>query len=77
MADRLSWQVERVLVDQTINTPAGDTIVVNYIYYVTGDGNHGVVYVPVDRFNEKNVADAIRPDAKRLDAIAALAENVQ
>lgn len=77
MADRLSWQVERVLVDQTTNTPAGDTVVGSLVYYVTGDGNHGVVFVPNDRFNAKNVADAIRPDARRLDEVAALAENVR
>lgn len=75
--DRLSWQVERVVVDQTTNTPAGDTVVGNYVYYVTGDGNHGVVFVSNDKFNAKNVAEAIRPDAKRLDEVAALTENMR
>lgn len=74
MAERLSWQVERVLVDQTTNTPAGDTVVGSYVYYVTGEGNHGVVFVPNDRFNEKHVAEVVRRDARRLDTVAALAE---
>jgi hypothetical protein len=75
MADRLSWQVERVVTDQTINTAAGDTIVVNYVYFVTGDGNHGVIYCPTDTFNKAHVAKLIRPAARELDDVAALAEN--
>jgi len=76
MADRLSWQVERVVTDQTINTPAGDTLVVNYVYYVTGNGNHGVITCPTDTFNKKHVADLIRPNARELDDVAALAEGL-
>lgn len=77
MPGKLSWQVERVLVDQTVNTPAGDTVVGSYVYYVTGQGNHGVVFVPNDKFSPKHVADAIRPHARVLDDIAALAEGMQ
>lgn len=76
MADRLTWQVERVVTDQTINTAAGDTLVVNYVYFVTGDGNHGVVYCPTDKFSKKEVADLIRPNARKLDEIASLAEGM-
>lgn len=76
MADRLSWQVERVVTDQTVNTPSGDTLVVNYVYYVTGDGNHGVVYIPTDKWDTKRVAETIRPAARLLDEVASLAEGM-
>lgn len=76
MADRLSWQVERVVTDQTINTAAGDTLVVNYVYFVTGHGNHGVIYCPTDTFTRKHVTDLIGPKARVLDEIAALAEGM-
>jgi len=76
MADRLTWQVERVVTDQTTNTAAGDTLVVNYVYFVTGDGNHGVVYCPTNKFNKKEVSDLIHPAARTLDEIAALAHNM-
>lgn len=76
MADRLTWQVERVVTDQTVNTAAGDTLVVNYVYFKTGDGNHGVIQCPTDTFNKKHVADLIRPAARELDEIAALAEGM-
>ena len=72
----LSWQVERVVTDQTINTPAGDTVVGNYVYYVTGNGNHGVVFVQSGKFTSKHVADAIRADAKVLDDISSLSEGM-
>lgn len=74
MADRLSWAVERVVPDQTTNTPAGDTVVGSYVYYVTGDGNHGVVFISNDKFNKDHVTTAVRRDARRLDEIAALTE---
>lgn len=77
MADRLSWQVERVVTDQTVNTPSGDTLVVNYVYYVTGDGNHGVVYIPTDKWNTKHVSEEIRRHARLLDEVAGLAEHMR
>lgn len=76
MADRLTWQVERVVTDQTVNTPAGDTLVVNYVYFVTGDGNHGVIQCPTDKFTTKEVADLIRHQARLLDDVAKLSEGI-
>jgi len=73
---RLSWQTERVVTDQVINTPAGDTVVGNYVYYVTGEGNHGVVFVSADKWNTKHVTERVRADAKQLDEIAALTEGM-
>lgn len=76
MAGRTSWQVERVIVDQTVNTPAGDTVVGNYVYFVTGQGNHGVVFISNDHFNPKHVAEQIRPAAQKLDEVAQLSEGI-
>jgi len=73
---RLSWQIERVVTDQVINTPAGDTVIGNYVYYVTGEGNHGVVFLPHDKWSAKHVTEKVRADAKVLDEIAALTEGM-
>jgi len=60
--------------DQTVNTPANQTIVGSYVYFITGDGNHGTVFVSNDKFNEKNVAEAIRAEAKKIDLVGRLRE---
>jgi len=73
---RLSWQTERVVTDQVINTPSGDTVVGNQVYYVTGEGNHGVVFIPIDKWNAKHVTETVRASAKLLDEIAALSEGM-
>lgn len=76
MAPRHSWRVESVKTDQTVNTPSNDTVVGVYVYYVTGEGNHGAVFLANDKFNHANVTAAIREDAKKLDEIGALSEGM-
>lgn len=76
MAPRHSWSVESVATDQTINTPSNQTVVGAYVYFVTGEGNHGAVFLSNDKFNHANVTAAVRAEAKKLDEIAALSEGM-
>ncbi len=71
-----SWKVTNVITDQTVNTGANDTQVGNTVYFVTGDGNEGSVFIPANRWTHQNVKDAIRPEAIKLDEIAKLSENM-
>lgn len=76
MAPRHSWQIESVATDQTINTPSNQTVVGVYVYFVTGNGNHGAVFLSNDKFTHENVKTAVRAEAIKLDEIAALSENM-
>lgn len=76
MARGLSWEVESVKTDQTINTPSNDTVVGAYVYFVTGEGNHGAVFLSNDKFNSANVTAAIHREAKKLDDISNLSHNM-
>jgi hypothetical protein len=72
---RLSWKVTSVATDQTVTDQSNNVVIGSYIYYFTGNGNRGVVFIDNDHLKPDNVQTAIRTDARNLDAIAALAEN--
>ena len=76
MASGHSWRVTNVLMDQTINTGANDTVVGNYVYFMTGDGWEGNVFIPANKWSHAAVADAIRPAAKQLDEVGKLSEGM-
>jgi hypothetical protein len=65
----VTWQVTSQTVDQTTNDAAGNTLVGSYIYYQTGRGNTGVVFVPKNLLTEDHVKKVIHEDAKTLDTI--------
>lgn len=71
---RLSWRVTSQVVDQTTIDAAGNVIVGSYIYYTTGEGNKGVVFVPNNKRTAKSVQAAIHADAMLLDEIGQLFE---
>lgn len=72
--ERLGWKVTSQVVDQTTTDTAGNVVVGSYIYYITNEGNRGVVFVDNDHLTTKHVQETIRADAKRLDDIGRLAE---
>jgi len=74
MALRHSWEIESVATDQTINTPSNQTVVGVYVYFVTGEGNHGAVFLSNDKFTHENVKTEVRNEAKKLDEISNLSE---
>lgn len=77
MAPRLSWRVESVATDQTINTPSNQTVVGVYVYFVTGEGNHGAVFLSNDKFTHENVTAAVHAEAQKLDQIGRLSHGME
>lgn len=71
-----SWRITRQIVDQTTNDDAGNTVVGAYIYFVTGDGNTGVVFIPNNLLNHDHVKATVKAQAKTLDTIGRLHENM-
>jgi hypothetical protein len=72
----VTWQVTSQQVDQTVNNAAGNTEVGSYIYYATGRGNSGVVFIPNNLLpNRTHVKQVIHASAKLLDEIGMLTHN--
>lgn len=74
MANRHSYEVTSISTGQTIADESGNVQVGSIVYFMTGEGNKDSVFVPDNRFTEDNVKAAIRPRAKKVDRIAALAD---
>jgi hypothetical protein len=74
MADPTTWQITGQATDQVINTPAGRTLVGVQVFFLTGDGNEGSVFMPNNLYNEKNVHAAIRKQATVLDRVGQMTE---
>lgn len=72
MAPRVSWQITNQVNGQTINDNAGNTIVGSYIYFTTGRGNQGVVFVSDAQRTEANVKTAVHNEAVLIDSIGML-----
>lgn len=72
MAPKHSWQVTSVVGDQVIPTQAGQTITGSYVYFLTGDGNEGSVFVPNAIFNHDTVERMVREAAIKLDRVASI-----
>lgn len=69
-----SWQVTDIITNQTVPNGAGNVVVGSYVYFITGDGNQGSVFIQDTRFTEHNVQTAVREAARKLDRIGRLAE---
>jgi hypothetical protein len=70
---RLTWAVTSVTVDQVKSDNAGHVIEGSYVYYLTGDGHDGVVFVPNSVFGDAaKVKAAIHESAHKLEAVYAL-----
>ena len=72
MAGHSGWSIVGQTTDQVINTDAGQTITGTYIYFRTGNGNRGSVFVADDHYNTKNVHAAVSAKAEQVDEVAAL-----
>lgn len=70
------WVVTSQVPDQIINTDAGKTETGTYIYFVTGDGNSGVVFVANRHYNPKTVKNVLHAQAQLIDEIGALSSGV-
>lgn len=74
MPSDFSWRITRQQPNQTTNDETGNTIVGTYVYYQTGDGNSGVVFIPDNLYNEKHVTETVRASARLLDKVGRLSE---
>jgi hypothetical protein len=71
---RLSWNITSQVNGQTVNDNAGNTIVGAYIYFRTGEGNQGVVFVPDNQRTEAKVKEVVHAEAQLIDGIGRLAQ---
>lgn len=73
---KTGWQITSQLSDQFENTAAGQTVLGVRVYFITGNGNEGSVFVPQNLYTVRNVQERVRAQAQLLDDIGALAENL-
>lgn len=76
MAGHSGWVVTSQVTDQIINTNAGQTVVGTYVYFITGDGNEGSVFVPDVHYSAKTVTAMIEARADVLDEVGRLAHKI-
>lgn len=67
------WTVTAQVTDQVIVTNAGQTVVGTYVYFTTGDGNNGNVFVPDEHYSAKKVRQMVHAKAELIDEIGNLA----
>lgn len=72
MAKHSGWRITAQLTDQIDNTNAGQVITGVRVYFVTGNGNEGEVFIPNIHYNAKTVEQAVHNAASNLDGIGAL-----
>ena len=66
------WVITGQLANQIRNTPTSGTVEGTYIYFVTGDSNAGVVFVPDAVYpHKKRVREMIHAQATLMDEIGA------
>lgn len=67
------WVVTSQLANQVKNTPTNGTVEGTYIYFTTGDGNSGAVFVPDNIYPHKAKVQAlIHAQAAHMDDIGKL-----
>ena len=66
------WKITDQVSDQVQNTRAGATVTGVQIYFVTGDGNDGSVFVMDQHYNAANVRKVVQAKANLIDEVGAL-----
>lgn len=69
-----AWQITRQEADQTRNDASGNVQIGSNIYFTTGQGNQGVVFVPDNLLTINHVKATVRAAAKLMDDIGVLSE---
>lgn len=71
------WEVTGQLSNQVRNTPTNGTVEGTWIYFTTGDGNSGAVFVPDNIYlHKKKVHAMIAAQALLMDEIGNLSEPI-
>jgi hypothetical protein len=69
------WKITAQLTDQVENTTAGQTVIGVRIYFITGSGNEGSVFIPNQQYTAKNVHSRVKVQAELIDEIGELSDN--
>lgn len=72
-----SWTVTGQVTDQVRVTDAGQTIEGAQVYFTTGEGQTGSVFVPDTQYTEAKVRQMIEHRAAQLDAVFNLASGAE
>jgi len=73
MATAGSYTITRQATDQYDFSNPGDPVLGTQVYFTTGDGNSGSVFVPQARYGITLVRELVAAAAKELDGIGRLA----
>ena len=76
MADHTTWQVTAQASNQTTINAASNVIEGVIVYFITGDGFEGSVFIPNTQFTEARVKAAIDEAAVKLDRVGRLTGRV-
>jgi hypothetical protein len=71
------WRVTDQLTDQVIITQAGLAVTGVQVFFITGDGNTGSVFVANNHYTPKVVQEAIKAQAALVDTIGVLQSGAQ
>lgn len=71
------WVVTAQLTDQVIVTAAGQAVTGVQIFFITGAGNEGSVFIANNHYTPKVVRPAIHAQAAQIDTIGSLASGPQ
>lgn len=66
------WRVVSQATDQIVNTPGNQTVTGVQVYFVTGAGNEGSVFVPNQQYNAKTVHEMVNASAHTIDGVGQL-----
>ena len=72
MPAKEAWRVTSQAHDQVIVTQAGQSITGTYVYFLTGEGNEGSVFVPDPIYNEETVKAMVHDRAAKVDRVGRL-----
>lgn len=71
------WIVTSQLTDQVILTDSGKAVTGVQIFFITGDGNEGSVFIANNHYTPKVVKPAIHASAAQIDTIGQLSSGPQ
>lgn len=69
------WRVTSQLTDQVIITEAGKAVTGVQIFFITGNGNEGSIFVANNHYTPKVVRPALHAAAQQIDTIGQMASN--
>lgn len=72
MAGDTGWRITDQVTDQVQNTRAGATVTGVMVYFTTGEGNEGSVFIANQHYNAKHVRSAVQAQANLIDEIGGL-----